>query len=142
MPPFLFSPTSGWKKQIPGHLIPRGTSFADIAQLGERQTEDLKVLGSIPSVCTYLILPLWLSWQSIRLVSERSRVRTSLEAIRVGVVGNISACHADAPGSIPGHGAFFFVGGVPWLTWEKNGGQCAGRESNPSLVRGRDLFYH
>ena len=24
--------------------------------------------------------------------------------VRVGVVGNISACHADAPGSIPGHG--------------------------------------
>ena len=27
--------------------------------------------------------------------------------IRVGVVGNISACHADAPGSIPGRGVFF-----------------------------------
>ena len=44
----------------------------------------------------------------MRLVSVRSRVRTSLEAIRVGVVGNISACHADAPGSIPGHGDHFF----------------------------------
>ena len=30
------------------------------------------------------------------------------EQIRVGVVGNISACHADAPGSIPGHGGFLF----------------------------------
>ena len=28
--------------------------------------------------------------------------------IRVGVVGNISACHADAPGSIPGHGVCLF----------------------------------
>jgi hypothetical protein len=28
------------------------------------------------------------------------------ELILVGVVGNISACHADAPGSIPGRGAF------------------------------------
>ena len=30
--------------------------------------------------------------------------------VRVGVVGNISACHADAPGSIPGRGVpnFFF----------------------------------
>ena len=46
----------------------------------------------------------------MRLVSVRSRVRTSLgAAVRVGVVGNISACHADAPGSIPGHGAFFLV---------------------------------
>ena len=47
-------------------------------------------------------------WQSMRLVSARSRVRSSLEAVRVGVVGNISACHADAPGSIPGRGVFFF----------------------------------
>ena len=45
----------------------------------------------------------------MRLVSARSRVRSSLEAIRVGVVGNISACHADAPGSIPGRGVFFFI---------------------------------
>ena len=44
----------------------------------------------------------------MRLVSARSRVRSSLEAVRVGVVGNISACHADAPGSIPGRGDFFF----------------------------------
>ena len=29
--------------------------------------------------------------------------------VRVGVVGNISACHADAPGSIPGRGAVFAV---------------------------------
>ena len=28
--------------------------------------------------------------------------------VRVGVVGNISACDADAPGSIPGHGEFIF----------------------------------
>ena len=27
------------------------------------------------------------------------------QAFLVGVVGNISACHADAPGSIPGRGA-------------------------------------
>ena len=45
----------------------------------------------------------------MRLVSVRSRVRSSLEAFRVGVVGNISACHADAPGSIPGHGVTLFV---------------------------------
>ena len=48
-------------------------------------------------------------WQSMRLVSARSRVRSSLEAVRVGVVGNISACHADAPGSIPGRGVFFSI---------------------------------
>ena len=33
-----------------GSVVPRGVSFADIAQLGERQTEDLKVPGSIPGV--------------------------------------------------------------------------------------------
>ena len=44
----------------------------------------------------------------MRSVSARSRVRSSLEAVRVGVVGKISAYHADAPGSIPGRGDFFF----------------------------------
>ena len=29
--------------------------YAHVAQLGERQTEDLKVLGSIPSVGTHLL---------------------------------------------------------------------------------------
>ena len=45
----------------------------------------------------------------MRLVSARSRVRSSLEAdsfVRHGVVGNISACHADARGSIPRFGVF------------------------------------
>ena len=45
----------------------------------------------------------------MRLVSVSSRIRTSLEAVRVGVVGNISACHADAPGSIPGREVTLFV---------------------------------
>ena len=31
----------------------------------------------------------------------------ALESVRVGVVGNISACHADARGSIPRRGAFW-----------------------------------
>ena len=51
----------------------------------------------------------------MRLVSARSRVRSSLEAVRVGVIGNISACHADAPGSIPGRGDFFFGVLKPFL---------------------------
>ena len=33
----------------------------------------------------------------------------ALESVRVGVVGNISACHADVPGSIPGHGVCLFL---------------------------------
>ena len=44
----------------------------------------------------------------MRLVSARSRVRSSLEAsVRHGVVGNISACHADARGSISRDGVYF-----------------------------------
>ena len=46
----------------------------------------------------------------------RNRVHTESTArlfgflpVFVGVVGNISACHADAPGSIPGHGVTLFV---------------------------------
>ena len=37
----------------------------------------------------------------------RSPVRIRLSPILVGVVGNISACHADARGSIPRLGVFF-----------------------------------
>ena len=33
--------------------------------------------------------------------------QSSRLSVRVGVVGNISACHADAPGSIPGRGVLF-----------------------------------
>ena len=42
------------------------------------------------------------------------------QQVRVGVVGNISACHADAPGSIPGHGVsnFFFPVGAVFLLSE------------------------
>ncbi len=53
----------------------------------------------------------WLRWQSIWLLTEGSPVRARQEALtnnhkfRDGVVGNISACHADARGSIPRHGA-------------------------------------
>ena len=39
--------------------------YAHVAQLGERQTEDLKVLGSIPSVGTHLL------WE-LSLVEHRS----------------------------------------------------------------------
>ena len=40
-----------------GSVLPHGVSFADIAQLGERQTEDLKVPGSIPGVgiCNFFL---------------------------------------------------------------------------------------
>ena len=40
----FFSPLSTFCYRIPS------TVYAHVAQLGERQTEDLKVLGSIPSV--------------------------------------------------------------------------------------------
>ena len=53
----------------------------------------------------------------MRLVSARSRVRSSLEAVRYGVVGNISACHADARGSIPRFGVLLFADFYKF-TWE------------------------
>ena len=83
-----------------------------MAQLAARGSHNPKVASSIlvGSICLYSSV-----WQSMRLVSARSRVRSSLEAVRVGVVGNISACHADAPGSIPGRGDFFFGVLKPFL---------------------------
>ena len=44
---------------------------------------------------------------SKRKVTSSILVEGSL--IRYGVVGNISACHADAQGSIPCFGVFFFI---------------------------------
>ena len=32
---------------------------ADVAQLGEHETEDLRVAGSIPAISTFLILTVW-----------------------------------------------------------------------------------
>ena len=64
---------------------------APVAQLAARGSHNPKVASSIlvGSICLYSSV-----WQSMRLVSARSRVRSSLEAVRVGVIGDISACHA------------------------------------------------
>ena len=51
MPPFAMTFfVSGRHEKFQYFGVPRRCSFADIAQLGERQTEDLKVPGSIPGV--------------------------------------------------------------------------------------------
>ncbi len=63
---------------------------AEIAQLGERQTEDLKVPGSIPG-------------------GGKLFYENTTGEVLIGVVGNISACHADARGSIPRFGVIFFL---------------------------------
>jgi hypothetical protein len=76
---------------------------AAIAQLGERQTEDLKVPGSIPGVGT-LLHPLHLRFDYVMYSVELSCV--FFISVPLGVVGNISACHADARGSIPRGEAF------------------------------------
>ena len=46
-----------------------------------------------------------------RVGTESTTRLFALESVRVGVVGNISACHADARGSIPrrGDAIFFFL---------------------------------
>ena len=97
---------------------------AAIAQLGERQTEDLKVPGSIPGGGYFFFL-LFVTKQihnfgPLCVLSNSSKS----SIILVGVVGNISACHADARGSIPRLGVFFLV----YLKNEKN---CSWRGSNP-----------
>ena len=67
----------------------------------EHRIADPQVTGSIPVVPSFCGLgggsdrrPGAMGWESARRV------------ILVGVVGNISACHADARGSIPRRGAF------------------------------------
>ena len=68
----------------------------------EHRIADPQVTGSIPVVPSFCGLgggsdrrPGAMGWESARRV------------ILVGVVGNISACHADARGSIPRRGAFW-----------------------------------
>ena len=61
--------------------------------------------------------------------------------ILVGVVGNISACHADAPGSIPGRGAFLASRSLVlvWLRLLSDSGRCHRLALNHS-VRGYGLM--
>ncbi len=54
MPPFALS----FENRKSTFLAPHKFTFADIAQLGERQTEDLKVPGSIPGVGNALVAQL------------------------------------------------------------------------------------
>ena len=44
----------------------------------------------------------------------------ALESVRVGVVGNISACHADARGSIPRRGDAIFFFSAPRVVFGPN----------------------
>ena len=39
---------------------------ADVAQLGEHETEDLRVAGSIPAISTFLFLPVWFGFLKIK----------------------------------------------------------------------------
>ena len=39
---------------------------ADVAQLGEHETEDLRVAGSIPAISTFLFLTVWLATLKIK----------------------------------------------------------------------------
>jgi hypothetical protein len=74
-----------------------------IAQLGERETEDLEVPGSIPGHGI-----LFTDYVRDRQLNGASSVCTRhsivLAEFRDSIVVSISACHADDPGSIPGRG--------------------------------------
>ena len=93
----------------------------------ERGIADPSVAGSNPVVpCFAVSVVLWCNWLALWTLnpairvqipvgpfaahrgdrSSRLRYSTPKRVILVGVVGNISACHADARGSIPRRGAF------------------------------------
>ena len=48
---------------------------AALAQLGERQTEDLKVPGSIPGGGIFTDLVLWCNWLALRTLNPAIRVQ-------------------------------------------------------------------
>ena len=93
----------------------------------ERGIADPSVAGSNPVVpCFAVSMVLWCNWLALWTLNPAIRVQipvgpfaahrgnrsirmrypTPKRVILVGVVGNISACHADARGSIPRRGAF------------------------------------
>ena len=72
-----------------------------MAQLVERSAVNRQVLGSIPSGGEFFLLLCGVQ-VSLKLLPTLSK-----QVVLVGVVGNISACHADARGSIPRLGVFF-----------------------------------
>ena len=86
-------------------------SQAVIAQLGERQTEDLKVPGSVPDLVKFFT-----AGQRNRQYSEQCSEASfctpkccTHEAkcrFHGSIVVSISVCHAEDPGSIPGRGVF------------------------------------
>ena len=61
-----------------------------------------------------------------RAGTESTTRLVALESVRVGVVGNISACHADARGSIPRHGVHFFFWLAARVFWPIISGTCGG----------------
>ena len=79
----------------------QGVTVASMAQLVERSAVNRQVLGSIPSGGALFFTVLQCGHRFTLCYTLRVQV------FLVGVVGNISACHADARGSIPRLGAFF-----------------------------------
>ena len=80
-----------------------------MAQLAARRIPDPKVGGSNPSSLILLIgaflAQMVERWPFKPMVV--GSIPTEGVPLLVGVVGNISACHADARGSIPRRGAFW-----------------------------------
>ena len=58
--------------------------------------------------------------------SESTTRLFALVSVRVGVVGNISACHADARGSIPRRGDAIFFFSAPRVFFGPISGTCGG----------------
>ena len=98
MPPFFIFQTP-WQKQF-ASFAPRRCALADIAQLGERQTEDLKVPGSIPGVGIALVA------QSVEHGSNKPRVGGSSPSWSIYRSYSVMVITKDSdsfnPGSSPG----------------------------------------
>jgi hypothetical protein len=94
----------------------------------------------LPSALFFVRLPPWLSWQSARLLTDRSLVRSQAEALFVhrchiesvvSSVARIPAFQAGGPGSIPGRRTIFFL-----IRGQKGSTHGGTRTHNPALRRG------
>jgi hypothetical protein len=59
---------------------------AALAQLGERQTEDLKVPGSIPGGGIFTDLVLWCNWLALRTLNPAIRVQIPVGPLSFGTM--------------------------------------------------------
>ena len=68
---------------------------ADVAQLGEHETEDLRVAGSIPAISTFLYLAVWIddfknkTWYGVFKKISPCVIRTHVKRVKASCTNQL-----------------------------------------------------